>query len=327
MTYLKINALQKSYGKTRILENFSLELVKGEFLSLLGPSGSGKTTILRCVAGLETPDPQSGDISLDGIKLSGEGTFTPAEKRCLGMVFQSYAVWPHMNVFENVAFPLRTNAKRLSIDAAEIKKRTLDALNLVRLSGYERRYAHELSGGQQQRVALARALAMEPKLLLLDEPLSNLDALLREELGSEIRKLQQSLNLTTIMVTHDQKEALSLSDRIVVLDHGKIEAQGSPELLYSSPPSRFVAEFLSGAQSLKLASGEERLFLPRRWRETDKPSMAGVSGFPPFRIVSRIYLGKEYEYWAENRFFSGNVRFFLREKHDIGSSLQLEYDS
>lgn len=228
MGHLKITNLHKTYGTNKILDGVSIDIIEGEFVSLLGPSGSGKTTILRCIAGLEIPDPNSGQMSLDGKVLSGGGSFVRPEKRNLGMVFQNYAVWPHMNVWQNIAFPLTVRAKRGELNKDEIHKRVTDAINLVRLGDLQKRYAHELSGGQQQRVALARALAMSPKLLLLDEPLSNLDALLRDELGSEIRRLQKTLNLTTILVTHDRKEALSLSDRIVVLNHGKIDAEGVP---------------------------------------------------------------------------------------------------
>ena len=263
---LKIQNLKKSYGQACILRGISLEVEPGELVSLLGPSGSGKTTMLRAIAGLEAPDADSGEMILDGVTLSGAGRFVAPEARRLGMVFQNYAVWPHMNVLENVAFPLRIQARRGELGDADIRPRALEALRLVKLGSYLERFAYQLSGGQQQRVALARALAMKPRLLLLDEPLSNLDAILREELGAEIRRLQKSLNLTTILVTHDQREALSLSDRIVLLNQGQIETVGTPEALYSAPPSEFAAEFLSGGQKIRGKDGKTRVYLPRRWR-------------------------------------------------------------
>jgi iron(III) transport system ATP-binding protein len=321
MGRVQIRNLKKSYGSAsspvRILAGIDLDIAQGELVSLLGPSGSGKTTLLRCLAGLETPDADSGELKIDDQILSGGGRFVVPEQRRLGMVFQNYAVWPHMNVLENVAFPLEIQAKQGQIPRAEIASRAREALELVKLAHLSERFAHQLSGGQQQRVALARALAMKPRLLLLDEPLSNLDALLREELGAEIRRLQKSLNLTTILVTHDQREALSLSDRIVILNQGRIESQGAPEALYTQPPSEFVAEFLAGAQRVSDTQGRSQLFLPRRWAVTGKGS--------PFQVVSRIYLGSEYEYWAQGSQYPEPVRFFGREKIEIGEMISLEY--
>lgn len=317
MSQLSIRDLKKTYGTTQILKGVSLEIERGELVSLLGPSGSGKTTILRCIAGLEIPDPDSGAMMLDSARLSGSGSFVPPESRRLGMVFQNYAVWPHMTVLENIAFPLSIQARRGEIPQAEIRTRSLEALQLVKLDALAIRYPHQLSGGQQQRVALARALAMKPRLLLLDEPLSNLDAILREELGAEIRRLQKSLNLTTILVTHDQREALSLSDRIVILNQGRIESQGTPETLYSAPPTEFAAEFLSGAQRVRLKDGGERLFLPRKW----KLAAAAADS----KVVSRIYLGSEYEYWAESARYSEAIRFFASRRIEIGEQISLEY--
>jgi iron(III) transport system ATP-binding protein len=316
MSQLLIQNLKKSYGATQILKGVSLSIEEGELISLLGPSGSGKTTILRCIAGLERPDSDSGEMLLNKKVLSHGPTFVKPEDRRLGMVFQNYAVWPHLNVFENVAFPLRIQAKRGEISSDEVKSQTMEALSLVKLDQLATRYAHQLSGGQQQRVALARALGMKPKLLLLDEPLSNLDAILRQELGAEIRRLQKRLNLTTILVTHDQGEALSLSDRIVILNRGQIESQGSPESLYSNPPTEFTAEFLAGAQRVG-----SKLFLPRRW----KAKLEDGNG--RFRVVSRIYLGSEYEYWAQNSELKEEIRFFENRKIEIGTALNLEYQS
>lgn len=314
MSYLQINDLRKSYGASRIIDGLSFTIDKGTFVSLLGASGSGKTTILRCIAGLETPDVDAGSLRLGDTLLSEKGKFLPPEQRGIGMVFQNYAVWPHLDVYENVAFPLRVRKE----PAADLDRRVREALARVRLSGLERRYAHELSGGQQQRIALARALVGTPKLLLLDEPLSNLDALLREELGAEIRRLQKELGLTAILVTHDQKEALSLSDRILVLDHGKIAADDTPERLYGEPPTDFVAEFLAGAQRLKSPDGETRVYLPRRWRVQDAGSYSA-------KVVTRIFRGSEYEYVATASGFAEPIRFFSNERREMGDDLRLSY--
>lgn len=315
MSYLRIQNLKKSYGQTRIIEGLSFSLEQGAFLSLLGPSGSGKTTILRCISGLELPDSDSGPIDLGEVTLSGNGRLVPAERRGMGMVFQNYAVWPHLDVFENVAFPLRIAKDRLAETALE--RRVDEVLGLVRLGDYAERLPHQLSGGQQQRVALARALVSTPRLLLLDEPLSNLDALLREDLGAEIRRLQKELKLTTILVTHDQKEALSLSDRILVLDRGKIAADGAPEHLYAAPPTDFVAEFLAGGQRLK-----GKVYLPRRWRIAQDGT-----GDVPAKVLARIFRGSEYEYLMSVDGFDEPVRLFATPKFETNESLRLRYES
>lgn len=262
---LRIQNLSKSIGVHQILKNISLDLVEGELIALLGPSGSGKTTLLRCIAGLDPANQQTGKIIWKDSPLTEGRKSVPAEKRRFGMVFQNYAVWPHLNVFENVAFPLRIEG---GMSESEIAKRVRHNLECVRLEAYEKRFAHELSGGQQQRVALARALVMSPRLLLLDEPLSNLDAVLRDELRDEIQRIQKELNLTTILVTHDQKEALSMSDRVVLLKQGQIDSVGSPEKLYLSPPTQFAAEFLAGGR-VKTPDQGQRIFstaqMDRRW--------------------------------------------------------------
>jgi ABC-type Fe3+/spermidine/putrescine transport system ATPase subunit len=314
MSYLEIRDLQKSYGKTQILKGLSLTVKAGEFVSLLGPSGSGKTTLLRCIAGLETSD--GGSLQLAGETFSDASTFVKPEARGLGMVFQNYAVWPHMTVAQNVAFPFAVGSRR-RLSKSEVETKTLTALKLVRLDSYAQRFPHELSGGQQQRVALARALAMSPRALLLDEPLSNLDAVLREELGAEIRRLQQELALTTILVTHDRKEALSLSDRVIVLNGGKIEAEGTPESLFAHPPTEFVATFLSGGQRVE-RRGESVTVLPHRWK-------ASGEGAQEFKVVSRLFLGNEYEYFADHPDYSGPIRFFAPSKFDLGAKVALTY--
>ena len=249
---LEIQGVSKKFAtegsELRAVDQVDLVVPQGAFFTLLGPSGCGKTTTLRCIAGLEFPD--EGDISIGGtlVYSSTRGVALFPEEREVGMVFQSYAIWPHMTVFENVAFPLKVSRRRLA--RREVKGRVEWALSLVRLEGLEDRPSTRLSGGQQQRVALARALVGQPKLLLLDEPLSNLDAKLREEMRQELRQLQQSLNLTTIYVTHDQTEALAMSDKIAILRNGKIIQLGSPKEIYEKPLDPFTLSFVGSTNLL-----------------------------------------------------------------------------
>jgi len=227
----------------------SFDLPTGTFFTLLGPSGCGKTTTLRCIAGLERPD--SGYIGVGDRALfdGARGEAVPMNQRGIGMVFQSYAIWPHMTVFENIAFPLRV-AKQRKYAREEIASLVEQALSTVGLSGYGERPATRLSGGQQQRVALARAIVHRPQLLLLDEPLSNLDASLREEMRAELRRLQQQIGVTTVYVTHDQSEALAMSDQIAVMDRSRVVQLGAPRDIYFRPASAFVASFIGGANLL-----------------------------------------------------------------------------
>ncbi len=247
--------LQKRFGLYVALDHVSIDVKEGEFFTLLGPSGCGKTTTLRSIAGLETPD--FGVITINGAPVfhSGRDILVPANRRNIGMVFQSYAIWPHMNVFENIAFPLRVSP--VHVPETEIRKRVMDVLETVQLAAYETRQATRLSGGQQQRLAMARALVMRPKLLLLDEPLSNLDAMLREAMRSELRRLQKDFGITTIYVTHDQTEALALSDKIAVMNRGKIAQLGTPRCIYNDPSCVFVADFI-GSTNLVRGTVEER---------------------------------------------------------------------
>ena len=241
---VQIEALEKYFGedaeRVHVLKGVSLNIPEGSLYTFLGPSGCGKTTTLRCVAGLERPD--GGRISIAGqtVFASGERVYVPTNKRPIGMVFQSYAIWPHMTVAENVAYPLTIQRR----PRAEIKQRVLDVLKVVGLDGLEDRPAPKLSGGQQQRVAFARALGNEPKVMLLDEPLSNLDAKLRVQMRSEIKALQRRTSITTIFVTHDQSEALAISDQIAVMHGGLLIEVGSPHQLYTRPKRRFTATFL-----------------------------------------------------------------------------------
>ncbi|MGH7831483.1 MAG: ABC transporter ATP-binding protein, partial [Candidatus Binatia bacterium] len=241
---VQIELLEKYFGEDKervhVLKGISLHIPEGSLYTFLGPSGCGKTTTLRCVAGLERPE--TGKISINGVPVfsSDDRIYVPTNQRPIGMVFQSYAIWPHMTVFENVAYPLTIHRRPKS----EIRKRVEDVLKVVGLHGLEDRPAPKLSGGQQQRVAFARALVNEPKVLLLDEPLSNLDAKLREQMRFEIKALQRRVNITTIYVTHDQSEALAISDQIAVMHGGKLIEVGSPHELYSRPKRKFTATFL-----------------------------------------------------------------------------------
>jgi iron(III) transport system ATP-binding protein len=245
MSQVLFENVTKQYSNSAFAVNeINLKINNGEFFSFLGPSGCGKTTTLRMIAGLE--ENTMGKIYFDSDVVSDplQKKFLPPEKRNVGMVFQSYAVWPHMNVFDNVAYPLKL--KKFSKE--KIKEEVLKILALVELDGLEKRKAHELSGGQQQRVALARGLVMHPRILLLDEPLSNLDAKLREKMRKDIRKIQQDLKLTMVYVTHDQKEAFQMSDQVVVMNHGRIEQIGHPSEIQSKPASAFVADFIRSGE-------------------------------------------------------------------------------
>ena len=239
--YLQIKQLSKSYGSRPVVSNIDLTMEEGEILSLLGPSGCGKTTILRMLAGLVTPD--SGWIEVGGRLLYDGKREMPVEERNLGMVFQDYALWPHMTVARNIAFGLRLRRVSRTI----ISRRVQELLELVNLPGMEDRYPYQLSGGQQQRVALARALATEPRVLLLDELLSSLDTALRETMSAELVQLFKRLKITTINVTHDQDEAMTISDRIMILHDGLMQQVGSPTELYLRPANAFVAGFMGSA--------------------------------------------------------------------------------
>jgi putative spermidine/putrescine transport system ATP-binding protein len=241
MTFLEIDNLEKRFAQTTAVAHVQLDVNRGEFVSLLGPSGCGKTTTLRIIAGFESPS--SGAIRIDGVDI----TRRPPNRRNVGMVFQSYALFPNMTVAENVGFGLKVAKK----PASAIKQRVEEMLNLIKLPALGNRYPYQLSGGQQQRVALARALAIQPQVLLLDEPLSALDAKIRVVLRNEIRSIQRALGITTIYVTHDQEEALSLSDRVVVMNEGRVEQIGTPFEVYNFPSTAFVASFVGTLNILR----------------------------------------------------------------------------
>lgn len=238
MAEIRFLHVTKRFGDVTVIPDFSATVRDGEFLTFLGPSGCGKTTMLRILAGFEKAT--AGEVYIGGALVTGPNHHTPPEKRNIGMVFQSYAVWPHMNVFDNVAYPLRVRRT----PRAELEERVHRILDLVHLTGLHKRLPSQLSGGQQQRVALGRALVAEPKLLLLDEPLSNLDAKLREAMRFELKEIQQRLKVTVVYVTHDQAEAMTMSDRIIVMNKGVIEHEDVPAQIYDHPRSRFVADFV-----------------------------------------------------------------------------------
>ena len=247
MADIKLINLVKMFGEVAAVDHINLNIDDGEFMTLLGPSGCGKTTTLRMIAGLETPTGGEVHIGDKIVSSPSKGIFVPPEQRNIGMVFQNYAVWPHMTVFDNVAYPLKIRR----VPKEEIRKRVIHALEMVRLKDFEKRYPHQLSGGQQQRVALARALVMEPEVMLLDEPLSNLDAKLREEMRFEIKDLQKKIGVTIVYVTHDQAEAMAMSDRIAVMNRGKIHQVGTPWEIYKNPSDSFVADFIGLANFIK----------------------------------------------------------------------------
>ncbi len=292
MAFLELTHIHKSFGNFVAVDNFNLQVNKGEFISFLGPSGCGKTTTLRMIAGFEKPT--SGTIRID----RAEVTYTPPNQRNVGMVFQSYALFPNMTVAGNIGFGLKIAKK----PGAEIKQRVEEMLELIHLPRYGNRYPYQLSGGQQQRVALARALAIQPQLLLLDEPLSALDAKIRLELRSEIRRIQQELGLTTIYVTHDQEEALSLSDRIVVMSAGKIEQVGTPFEIYNFPQTQFVASFVGTLNQIQciVVDAAKGLMSHNGQHLTTASSIEAANG-APVRVMLRpeeLHIG---QYEGENQ--------------------------
>ena len=314
---ISIRGLKKTFpsnhGLVQAVKNIDLDVGENEFVVLLGPSGCGKTTTLRCVAGLERPDGGTIRIAGELVNSAESGRFVPPEARNIGMVFQSYAVWPHLNVYQNVALPLTDGRQR--IPKNQVRERVMDCLHLVQMDGLENRPVTDLSGGQQQRVALARAIVTRPMVLLMDEPLSNLDARLREEMRLELKKIANSVGVTSLYVTHDQSEALSLGDKICVMKDGEIQQIGTPEDIYSRPPNRFVAEFVGEMNFIKgKVSGPGQVDSPLGIRSYDLPpdcrvgsavtlairphhlnlseKINGSSGSPEGTVVSKSYLGE-----------------------------------
>ncbi len=268
MSSVDIRQVSKRYGNVAALDSVSLELADGKFFGLLGPSGSGKTTLLRSIAGFVEPD--AGEILIDGVDVSR----IPTHRRDIGMVFQNYALFPHMSVFDNVAFALSVRR----IGQAETKRRVAEILELVQLGGYDERRPRQLSGGQQQRVALARALVSNPRVLLLDEPLGALDKNLRQQMQVELRQIQREVGITTVLVTHDQEEALTLSDQIAVLREGRLVQTGKPDEVYERPRTAFAAEFLGATNFLSgrvgAPEGRSRRRHSQRWPGRSDPGSA-----------------------------------------------------
>ncbi|WP_425066594.1 ABC transporter ATP-binding protein [Reyranella sp.] len=313
MSDIRLEAVTKRYGTFAAADAVDLSVTQGEFVTILGPSGSGKTTLLSLIAGLNRPT--SGRIFIGGRDV----TNATAQERNIGLVFQSYALFPHMTVLENVLFPLGVR----KIGGAEADKLARDALKLVRLDGLEARRPSQLSGGQQQRVALARAVVFKPDILLLDEPLGALDRKLREELQVELKQLQRTLGVTTLLVTHDQEEALSLSDRIMVLDKGRTQQVAAPTEAYLRPANRFVAEFLGIANFVDLPDGRQGVVRPERVRLA-----AGAQG-KAARVVEAIYLGQMVRYHLaldDNRALVAAVPF-LGTAHAPGERISVSWES
>ena len=257
MAELKLQHIYKRYGNVTAVGDFNIEVADGEFISFLGPSGCGKTTTLRMIAGFEKPSEGVIMIGDQEISNAEKGYFLAPEKRGIGMVFQSYAVWPHMNVIDNVGYPLKIQ----NVPKEERLKQVMEMLELVHLKEYAERLPSQLSGGQQQRVALARALVAKPSLLLLDEPLSNLDAKLRESMRFEISAIQKELGITVIYVTHDQSEAMTMSDRIVVMSMGKVQQIGRPYDIYTKPANQMVADFIGLVNFIPATAKGDRIFM------------------------------------------------------------------
>ncbi|MGE0716104.1 MAG: ABC transporter ATP-binding protein [Alphaproteobacteria bacterium] len=340
-----VEQLTKRYGPLTVVHGISFAVDQGEFISLLGPSGCGKTTTLRCIAGLEEAD--GGEIRIGDrvVSAPAKDIGVPAHERHIGMVFQSYAIWPHMTVAANVGFPLTIR----KVPAKEVARQVDEALEIVGMRHLRERQPSQLSGGQQQRVALARAIVGRPEVLLFDEPLSNLDAKLREGTRAEIRNLQRNLNVAAVYVTHDQEEALSMSDRVIVMDAGRITQTGTPKELYRRPANRFVADFVGRASFIDvtrangagwttpggaaLALDETGAPAASRYQAMVRPeNVALLRGTLPAseaannlhgRVVESQYLGAYTEYLVEAS--GARVKVHSRDDFDVGTEVTLRF--
>lgn len=306
MASVTITGVTKSFGNVTVLQEFNQKFEDGEFITLLGPSGCGKTTMLRLIAGFEKPS--SGEIYIGDKLVSSEKEFLPPEKRGIGMVFQSYAVWPHMNVFDNIAYPLKIQ----KINKNEIEERVNQVLKIVHLEQYKDRFPSELSGGQQQRVALGRALVAQPEILLLDEPLSNLDAKLREEMRYEIKEITKKLKITVIYVTHDQIEAMTMSDRIVLINKGEVQQVAPPQEIYSKPKNMFVANFVGKVDFITGKVEESKILLDNSNNQT-LPNTSSFKG----KVV--VAIRPENAILSDDGEITGKVysKFYLGDCNDL----------
>ena len=340
MSEVRIEHVFKRFGDVTAVSDFDLTVKDGEFVSLLGPSGCGKTTSLRMIAGFERAT--EGEIYIGDHCVSShiKNTFVPPEKRDIGMVFQSYAVWPHMTVTENVAYPLKIQ----KVPKEERAARVAEMLKLVHLDEYGSRYPHQLSGGQQQRVALARALVMRPGLLLLDEPLSNLDAKLRESMRFEISSIQKELGITVIYVTHDQSEAMTMSDRVVVMSRGVIQQIGTPYEIYRNPANKMVADFIGLVNFVEGEVQGDRVYISGTG--VSFPNTSGITGSATIAVrpenitmsrtsgtiegtlVHRFYLGDavDYRVQCKHHVIRGIVKGAELKEFTDGEKVYLDFD-
>ena len=316
MSTITIHEVSKTYGPKRALDSLSLDVHSGEMIAILGSSGCGKTTLLRCLAGLIVPD--SGAIRFGGEDV----TRLPPQERPIGMVFQSYALFPNMTVAENVGFPLKVRGRA----PREIAARVEELLDLVKLTALADRHPNELSGGQQQRTALARALAPSPQVLLLDEPLSALDAVVRDNLRDELRRIQQKVRTTALIVTHDQAEALAVADRVVVMQDGRIEQLATPEVLYERPLTAFSASFIGNRNALRLPVVEGGVRLGKALTLETVPAATTAALFVRPVDVRRVGAEHGEPAYVESRMFQGQTtRFYLQLQRD-GDTVQLRAD-
>jgi iron(III) transport system ATP-binding protein len=349
MSRLSLRGLTKVYGSLAVVDGVDLSLAEGEFVSLLGPSGCGKTTTLRMIAGFV--EPTAGAVEMAGKVVSAPGSVLPPERRGMSMIFQSYAIWPNMTVGENVAFGLKLR----KLSGEEVRRRVGEILEVVQMGHLAGRYPAELSGGQQQRVALARAIVVKPAVLLLDEPLSNLDANLREEMRFEIRRLHDEFRITTVYVTHDQAEAMATSDRIAVMNAGRVEQVDAPHLLYTRPRTRFVAGFIGRTNllparvengeigfdgfGLKVASteagmdgGARPVLLSVRPQSIGlhRARPNGPDGRPavPGTVAQRVFLGETWDYVVQPDGSGARLRVTAPplQVHEVGEAVWIDFD-
>ena len=320
---ISVQDLVKRFDAHTVVHGISFKVAPGEFVSLLGPSGCGKTTTLRCIAGLE--DANAGVIRIGDTVVSApdQGVLVPAHERQIGMVFQSYAIWPHMTVAQNVGFPLSVR----KLPAADVNRQVDEALGIVGLSAYKDRHPSQLSGGQQQRVALARAIVGRPKVLLFDEPLSNLDAKLREGTRAEIRRLQRELGVAAVYVTHDQEEALSMSDRVIVMDKGRVEQVGTPKELYRHPANRFVADFVGRASFIDVTRSDAA----NSWKTPDGTALdvgdATANGHGSYQAMLRPEDIEIVEGQAPAADHGRSLSGTIRESHYLGAYTEYVIDA